>query len=136
MPVDGSLIFNTKIDTDGFSKGEKDISSKALDLKNKISATEAAVKNLREELEKTGNTKVKTKVAESLEKDIAKADTKLQALRQKAIGMYDARVAELRATGLTKGVEDAADRALEQAPYTGLPCYLGARRNPRNSAAV
>ena len=114
MPVDGSLIFNTKIDTDGFSKGEKDISSKALDLKNKISATEAAVKNLREELEKTGNTKVKTKVAESLEKDIAKADTKLQALRQKAIGMYDARVAELRATGLTKGVEDAADRALEQ----------------------
>lgn len=114
LTVDGSLIFNTKIDEDGFNKGAKGLSSKVVDLKNKISATEAAIKNLKAEMEKTGNVKVKTKAIEGLEKDIAKADSKLQDLRQKAIGMYDERVAELMSTGLTTGIEDTVDRALEQ----------------------
>ena len=114
MAVDGNLVFNTKIDTEGFTKGTKQLSSKTLDLKNKISSTEAAVKNLKAELEKTGNVKVKPKIAESLEKDIAKADSRLMDLRKRAIGMYDSRVSDLRSAGITKGVEDAAERALEQ----------------------
>ena len=114
MAVDGNLVFNTKIDEGGFNKGAKNLSSKTLDLKNKISSTEAAVKNLKAELEKTGNVKVKPKIAESLEKDIAKADSHLMDLRKRAIGMYDSRVSDLRSAGITKGVEDAAERALEQ----------------------
>ena len=114
MAVDGNLVFNTKIDEGGFNKGTKSISSKTLDLKNKISSTEAAAKNLKAELEKTGNVKVKPKIAESLEKDIAKADSHLMDLRKRAIGMYDSRVSDLRSAGITKGVEDAAERALEQ----------------------
>ena len=114
MAVDGNLVFNTKIDEGGFNKGTKNLSSKTLDLKNKISSTEAAVKNLKAELEKTGNVKVKPKIAESLEKDIAKADSRLMDLRKRAIGMYDSRVSDLRSAGITKGVEDAAERALEQ----------------------
>lgn len=114
MAVDGNLVFNTKIDEGGFNKGAKNLSSKTLDLKNKISSTEAAVKNLKAELERTGNVKVKTKIAESLEKDIAKADSHLMDLRKRAIGMYDSRVSDLRSAGITKGAEDAAERALEQ----------------------
>ena len=114
MAVDGNLVFNTKIDEGGFNKGAKNLSSKTLDLKNKISSTEAAVKNLKAELEKTGNVKVKPKIAESLEKDIAKADSRLMDLRKRAIGMYDSRVSDLRSAGITKGAEDAAERALEQ----------------------
>ena len=114
MAVDGNLVFNTKIDEGGFNKGTKNLSSKTLDLKNKISSTEAAVKNLKAELEKTGNVKVKPKIAESLEKDIAKADSRLMDLRKRAIGMYDSRVSDLRSAGITKGAEDAAERALEQ----------------------
>ena len=114
MAVDGNLVFNTKIDEGGFNKGAKNLSSKTLDLKNKISSTEAAVKNLKAELEKTGNVKVKPKIAESLEKDITKADSHLMDLRKRAIGMYDSRVSDLRSAGITKGVEDAAERALEQ----------------------
>ena len=78
MAVDGSLIFNTKIDASGFGKGVKELSSKTVDLKNKISSTEAAIKNLKAELQQTGNVKVKTKVSEGLEKDLAKANEKLR----------------------------------------------------------
>ena len=114
MAADGNLVFNTKIDEGGFNKGAKNLSSKALDLKNKISSTEAAVKNLKAELEKTGNVKVKPKIAESLEKDIAKADSRLMDLRKRAIGMYDSRISDLWSAGITKGAEDATERALEQ----------------------
>lgn len=36
MATDGSIIFDTKIDVDGFNKGTKNMSSKAIDLKNKV----------------------------------------------------------------------------------------------------
>lgn len=114
MPAtDGSLIFNTKIDTSGMEKDAKGVSSKVVDLRNKVSSTAAAVKNLRDELEKTGDTKVKTKATEKVESDIEKTDAKLVELRKKAIGMYDFKVSELRSTGITSGVEEAAERALE-----------------------
>ena len=70
MAADGSLIFNTKIDESGFDKGTKNLSSKVVDLKNKIQSTEAEIKNLQAELEKTGNTKVKPKIADDIKKDI------------------------------------------------------------------
>lgn len=78
MAADGNLIFNTKIDESGFNKGTKDLSSKVIDIKNKISSTEAQVKNLKAELERTGDVKVKTKAAEAIEKDLAKANEKVR----------------------------------------------------------
>lgn len=78
MAADGNLIFNTKIDESGFNKGAKNLSSKVIDIKNKISSTEAQVKSLKAELEKTGDVKVKTKAAEAIEKDLAKANEKVR----------------------------------------------------------
>lgn len=84
MAVDGYLTFNTKIDTEGFDKGTKTVSSKVLDLKNKISSTESQIRRLRAELERTGNAPVKTKVTEGLEKDFAKANEHLRSLGAQA----------------------------------------------------
>ena len=85
MPAaDGNLVFNTKIDTGGMERDAKGMSSKVLGLRNKVSSTAAAVRNLREELEKTGNTKVKSKAAESIERDIAKAQARLNELDAQA----------------------------------------------------
>lgn len=111
MAVDGSLIFNTKIDDDGFNKGTKGMSSKVVDLKNKISSTEAAIKNLKAEMEKTANTKVKTKVAEGLEKDIAKAKERLSDFYAEADRIGDVKQAELKELGFS---DDYLDKALEQ----------------------
>lgn len=86
---DGNLVFNTKIDEKGFDKGAKNLSSKTLDLKNKIAETTKVIKNLQEELEKTANTKVKTKTAESIERDIAKAQEKLNELDAQADRIID-----------------------------------------------
>lgn len=88
MP-DGNLVFNTKIDEHGFDKGAKNLSSKTLDIKNKIAETIQVIKNLQEELEKTANTKVKTKTAESIERDIAKAQEKLNELDAQADRIID-----------------------------------------------
>lgn len=93
-PVDGSIIIDTKIDTDGMEKDAKGASSKVIDLKNKVSSTSSAVKNLRSELEKTGNTKVKTKLAESIEKDIGKAQSKLNELDWQAEEIINKKRAE------------------------------------------
>lgn len=107
MPAtDGSLIFNTKIDTSGMEKDAKGVSSKVVDLRNKVSSTAAAVKNLREELEKTGGTKVKTKVAEGLEREIAKAQEKLNMLDAQADRMIDKKRADF-------GVDKNDDATLE-----------------------
>ena len=78
MAVDGYLTFNTKIDTEGFDKGTKTVSSKVLDLKNKISSTEAQIKSLKSELEKTSNVRVNPKIAEDIEKSITEAEAKLK----------------------------------------------------------
>lgn len=78
MATDGTLRFNTKIDASGFDQGTKKLSSKVIDLKNKIQSTETEIKNLKAELEKTGDVKVKTKTAESIEKDLAKANEKVR----------------------------------------------------------
>ncbi len=111
LAVDGSLIFDTKIDADGFNKGTKELSSKTIDLKNKISATEAAIKNLKNELAKTGDVKVKTKVAEKLESDLAKAKQRLSDFYVEADRIGDAKQAELSGLGFD---DEYLDKALEQ----------------------
>lgn len=68
MAVDGILRFDTKIDTDGFSSGTKEISSKMLDLKNKIEKTESEISSLQQELEELANTPVKSSTVTNLER--------------------------------------------------------------------
>lgn len=92
-------------------KGEKEISSKILDLKNKLSSAEAAARNLKSELEKTANTKVKTKAAEGLERDLAKAKQKLSDFYVQADRIGDAKQAELKGLGFG---DDYLDKALAQ----------------------
>lgn len=111
MAVDGSLVFNTKIDADGFDKGTKGLSSRVIDLKNKIASTEATINNLKAELEKTGDVKVKTKIAEGLEKDLEKAKERLREYGAQADQIGNAKQAEL--SGLGFG-DDYLDKALEQ----------------------
>lgn len=44
--ADSYINFNTKINTDGFDKGSKDISSKALEIERKIKNTKLEIQNL------------------------------------------------------------------------------------------
>lgn len=99
MPVDGSLIFNTKIDSDGFSKGTKEITSKVIELKNKISATEDEITSLRQELEKMADTPIKSNATEKLEKDIEKAKTQLRALYEEADRIGNSKQSDLTSMG-------------------------------------
>lgn len=99
MPVDGSLIFNTKMDTSGFSKGTKQISSKVVELKNKISASESEIANLRQELEKMADTPIKSNVTEKLEKDIVKAKNQLKSLYAEADRIGNAKQSNLTSMG-------------------------------------
>lgn len=105
MP-DGNLVFNTKIDEKGFDKGAKNLSSKTLDIKNKIADTAKAIENLRDELEKTANTKVKTKAAENIERDVAKAKDKLAELDAQADRIIDKKRSDF-------GISENDDRNLE-----------------------
>ena len=111
LAVDGSLIFDTRIDADGFKKGVNGLSSKVVDLKNKIQSTEATIKNLRAEMEKTGNTTVKTKAAEKLEKDLAKAEKRLSDLSVEADKIGNAKRADLIDLGFG---DDYLDEVLKQ----------------------
>ena len=89
----------------------KGISSKVADLRSKVSSTNAAVRNLRDELEKTGNTKVKTKAVEGFEKDIAKAQAKLNELDWQAEQI----IAKKRVTfGIDKDDDSTLSYFLEQ----------------------
>ncbi len=87
LAVDGSLIFDTKIDTDGVIKGEKDISSKMINIMSKMAETQKKAKALRNELAAMSGTTIKTKAAEKLETDIEKTTDKLNGLKAKLQGM-------------------------------------------------
>ena len=84
MAVDGSLVFNTKIDVNGFNKDSKQLSSKILGLKNKVSITEREVNKLTSELDALAKTKIKSRTVEDLEKSVEKAKAKLSELEGKA----------------------------------------------------
>ena len=106
MAVDGSLIFDTKIDTDGVAKGTKqvsskmkEVSSKVIELKNKISSAEKEVANLTQELEKMANTPIKSDITEKLEKDIGKAKNQLRSLYEEADRIGNAKQADLTSMG-------------------------------------
>lgn len=70
MAVDGSLIFNTKIDTDGIIKGEKELSSKIISIKNKMVDVQNQAKNVKAELEKMADVPVDTSASKAVEKKI------------------------------------------------------------------
>lgn len=97
---DGSVIFNTKINTDGFEKATQGMSSKMLDLKAKISATGREISNLTDELKAMADAPVKTEISKSLESDIRKTKDRLSELYAESDRIGDAVQKELEETGL------------------------------------
>lgn len=100
MAYDGSIIFNTKIDGKGFESGTKNLSSKMIELKNKIVTTENEISALRQELEKMADIPIKTNVAVKLEKDIAKTKSQLNSLYNQADKIGDGIQSDLQDLGL------------------------------------
>lgn len=121
--ADGNLTFDTKIDTDGFSKGVNTLkgnfnnlkttvkgtgravdeafsgktSSKVIDLNGKIKQTEGQIKSLRAEMEKVANTPFTSKEASNLAGQIEKAE-------QQLISFLNQR--EQMETSMAKGIAD------------------------------
>ena len=100
MATDGSIIFDTKIDVDGFNKGTKNMSSKAIDLKNKVAQTTREIKSLQSELEEMADTHIKTNISAGIEKDIAKAKEQLKSLYAKADEIGNSKQKNLSDLGL------------------------------------
>lgn len=101
MAADGSLIFNTKMDVNGFNRGINKISSKAIDLKNKIKVTENQISSLQKELNKMENTPFKSDAAAKLEREVAKAKESLNTLYAEADKIGDSVKQNLEETGFT-----------------------------------
>ena len=111
--ADGNLVFNTKIDDTGVDKGTDKISSKMVDLKYKISATEREVARLTKDLEKLGSTKIKSKAVEDLERKVVKAKEKVNSLYSEADKIGNAKQAEFESMGFdpnTKHFDDVLAR--------------------------
>lgn len=100
MATDGSIIFDTKIDADGFNKGTKNMSSKAIDLKNKIAQTTREIKSLEDSLREMANTPIKTNISAGIEKDITKAKEQLKSLYNKADEIGNSKQKDLTDLGL------------------------------------
>lgn len=100
MATDGSIIFDTKIDVDGFNKGTKNLSSKVIDLKNKVNQTTREIKSLQSELEEMADTHIKTNISAGIEKDIAKAKEQLKSLYAKADEIGNSKQKDLSDLGL------------------------------------
>ena len=111
MAVDGSIVFNTKIDSNGFEKGTKQISSRILNLKNKISATEIEANKLTSELNALAKKEIKSKTVEGLEKSVESAKVKLSELEGKAEEIFQ----NTRSSLFDMGFDDSnLDSVLEQ----------------------
>ena len=100
MATDGSIIFDTKIDVDGFNKGTKNMSSKAIDLKNKVAQTTIEIKSLEDSLKEMANTPIRTNISAGIEKDIAKAKEQLKSLYNKADEIGNSKQKDLADLGL------------------------------------
>jgi len=100
MATDGSIIFDTKIDVDGFNKGTKNLSSKVIDLKNKVNQTTREIRSLQSELEEMADTHIKTNISNGIEKDIAKAKEQLKSLYAKADEIGNSKQKNLSDLGL------------------------------------
>ena len=100
MASDGSLTFNTKLDVNGFNKGVKQISSKMIDLKNKVSQTEREIASLTKELKEMADTPIKSNASEKLEKDIAKTKSQLRAFYEEADKIGNSKQTDLESMGL------------------------------------
>lgn len=133
MAADGTLIFDTRMDPDGFEKGAADISknlgkftsklkslgkelnsafngSKVIDLQNKIKDTEEKISLLKRELSEIGDTPIKSSALKSLERNIEKTKTKLQELYAQADQIGNAKLADMNDLGLQ--VDDNAFEAM------------------------
>lgn len=111
MATDGSLIFNTKIDTDGFEHDADKVSSKFVNLKNKIANTEAEISRLTQELEEMANTPIDSGISQKLERDIEKAKIKLNELYAEADRIGNAKQADLTDMGLgTENLDEILGR--------------------------
>ena len=112
--ADGSLIFDTKIDSSDFDKDAKKFSPKIIDLKNKIRDTKAEISKLTQELQQMANTPIKTTAMKNLEKEIASAQQKLAELDAQLSQTKGVRVEEVRSMGFSpEEAERAADIALQ-----------------------
>lgn len=100
MATDGSIIFDTKIDADGFNKGTKNMSSKAIDLKNKVAQTTREIKSLEDSLKEMADTPIKTNISAGIEKDITKAKEQLKSLYNKADEIGNSKQKDLTDLGL------------------------------------
>ncbi len=100
MATDGSIIFDTKIDVDGFNKGTKNMSSKAIDLKNKVAQTTREIKSLEDSLKEMADTPIKTNISAGIEKDITKAKEQLKSLYNKADEIGNSKQKDLTDLGL------------------------------------
>lgn len=78
MAVDGNLVFETKIDVEGIIKGEKEISSKMINIKSKMLEVQNKAKALRAEMEKLADVPVNTRASETIEKKIESTKAKLK----------------------------------------------------------
>lgn len=99
MAYDGSIIFSTKIDDKGFESGAKNLSSKVLALKNKISSTRTEIEKLSRELAQIGNEPIKSNEAISLEKTVATTENKLRNLYTQADKIGDGVKSDLLSMG-------------------------------------
>lgn len=118
MAVDGSIVFNTKIDNsdynktiNAFGKGLTGVSSKVVELNNKISQTEREIASLTAELKQMADTPIKSNAAEKLEKDVAKTKSQLKSLYEQADKIGNAKQNELTSMGFdTKHLDDMLAR--------------------------
>lgn len=111
MANDGSLIFNTKIDTNGFENDADKVSSKFVKLKNSIANTEAEISRLTQELEEMANTPVDSGIGKKLERDIERAKIKLNQLYAEADRIGNAKQANLAEMGLgTENLDEILGR--------------------------
>lgn len=111
MAADGSIWFDTKINTDGVNKGTNEISSRVLALKNKIEKTENEAKRLKQELADMADVPVDTSVGDKIEKDLEKAKSKLREYNAEADRIGNGRQVQLTSLGLgTDNLDDILSR--------------------------
>lgn len=99
VAVDGSIVFDTAIKTEGFEKGTKNISAKALDLQAKLRKTAVEINNTKKDLEDMAKTPIKSKATESIEKNIAKTKEKIKSLYNEADNIGNTKQADLQDMG-------------------------------------
>jgi hypothetical protein len=106
MTYDGSVNFSTNLDTDGYEQGVKKLSSKSIELVNKIKNTENEINFLKSELKELAETPVKTNTILTLEKQVDTAKAKLNELYEEADRIANSKIGDLKDTGFNLSDDD------------------------------